>query len=103
MEDGGTGSEVRLPDHAHPQGWTERQQRHPDLESEQECTGYHIYRQINGGKWERAKSIGTNKTVKWVDAKLTTGAEYRYYIRAYQKSGKTYYYSGDSQILRFTT
>lgn len=67
------------------------------------ATGYHIYRQINGGKWERAKSIGTNKTVKWVDAKLTTGAEYRYYIRAYQKSGKTYYYSGDSQILRFTT
>lgn len=67
------------------------------------ATGYHIYRQINGGKWERAKSIGTNKTVKWVDAKLTTEAEYRYYIRAYKKVGSTYYYSGNSQTLRFTT
>ena len=67
------------------------------------AAGYHIYRQINGGKWERAKSIGTSKTVKWVDAKLTTGAEYRYYIRAYQKVGSTYYYSGDSQPVRFTT
>lgn len=73
--------------------------------------GYEIYRteansggyNISKGEWEESfdnavlvKTIKKAKTKKFTDKKLTKGADYRYYVRAYRTVNKAKYYIEDS-------
>ena len=49
--------------------------------------GYEIYGARSDGKYKRLRTVG-KKTVQWKHKKLKKGKQYKYYVKAYKKSGK---------------
>ena len=68
------------------------------------ATGYTVYRsQYSGGKWSGWKNMGTAKSDKtsWTDKKVTSGAQYKYTVRACYNKIKSSY--KDSNVTVFLT
>ena len=66
--------------------------------------GYKVYRKANGGKYKFVKTIKSNGTLSWSDTTVAKGTNYKYKVRAYYYSGKTYYssYSGETSTAKLT-
>ena len=48
--------------------------------------GYEIYGAKSNGKYKRLKTVG-KKSNKWNHKKLKKGKQYKYYVKAYKKTG----------------
>ena len=48
--------------------------------------GYEIYGAKSDGKYKRLKTV-SKKTNKWTHKKLKKGKQYKYYVKAYKKTG----------------
>jgi len=63
------------------------------------CSGYYIYRSVNGGKYAKVKTITGNSTVSWKDTDAATnGSKYSYKIIAYKTISGTTYKSEYSEV-----
>ena len=55
-------------------------------ESVKSAEGYEIYGAKSNGKYKRLKTVG-KKSNKWNHKKLKKGKQYKYYVKAYKKTG----------------
>jgi len=66
--------------------------------------GYKVYRKANGGSYKLVKTIKSNSTLSWSDTTVKKGTNYKYKVRAYYYSGKTFYsgYSTETSSTKLT-